>query len=154
MYYSAIGRRKLMSTSFQRKCMGWSKTEFHIRNEELSIKLIRNWNLFWFATLPNKQMPPSKKGINSYSSNYYHRTWSTVDLSYNLSFPFSKNKLKKVINESTKGTKQHTRLKHLQLLHRPRSTQNNQKKLRDLFCRPCWQFQLPTVLSREGLWLE
>ena len=72
--------------------MGWNKTEFHIRNddhafvvitpsgmstallrhrtinlEELSIKL-RNWNLFWFATLPNKQMPRSKKGINSSSS--------------------------------------------------------------------------------------
>ena len=70
--------RKLMSTSIQRKCMGWNKTEVHIRNdnhafvvktppgtstalpshrtinlEELSIKL-RNWNLFWFATLPNK----------------------------------------------------------------------------------------------------
>lgn len=92
MYYSDIGRRKLMLTSLQRKCMGWNKTEFHIRNynhafvvktpsgtstallshstinlEELSIKL-RNWNLFWFATLPNKQMPRSKKEINSYSS--------------------------------------------------------------------------------------
>ena len=87
MYYSDIGRRKLMLTSLQRKCMGWNKTEFHIRNynhafvvktpsgtstallshstinlEELSIKL-RNWNLFWFATLPNKQMPRSKKEI-------------------------------------------------------------------------------------------
>ena len=92
MYYSDIGRRKLMLTSLQRKCMGWNKTEFHIRNynhafvvktpsgtstallshstinlEELSIKL-RNWNLFWFAALPNKQMPRSKKEINSYSS--------------------------------------------------------------------------------------
>ena len=94
MYYSDIGRRKLMLTSLQWKCtcMGWNKTEFHIRNynhafvvktpsgtstallshstinlEELSIKL-RNWNLFWFATLPNKQMPRSKKEINSYSS--------------------------------------------------------------------------------------
>ena len=92
MYYSDIGRRKLMLTSLQRKCMGWNKTEFHIRNynhafvvktpsgtstallshsiinlEELSIKL-RNWNLFWFAMLPNKQMPRSKKEINSYLS--------------------------------------------------------------------------------------
>ena len=87
MYYSDISRRKLMLTSLQRKCMGWNKTEFHIRNynhafivktpsgtshstinlEELSFKL-RNWNLFWFATLPNKQMLRSKKEINSYSS--------------------------------------------------------------------------------------
>ena len=92
MYYSDIGRRKLMLTSLQRKCTGWNKTEFHIRNynhalvvktpsgtstallghstinlEELSIKL-RNWNLCWFTTLPNKQMPRSKKEINSYSS--------------------------------------------------------------------------------------
>ena len=92
MYYSDTGRKKLMSTSLPRKCMGWNKTEFHITNdnhafvvktppgmstallsyrtihlEGLSIKL-RNWNLFWFATLPNKQMPQSKKEINSYSS--------------------------------------------------------------------------------------
>ena len=92
MYYSDIGRRKLMLTSLQRKYMGWNKTEFHIRNynhafvvktpswastalpshstinlQELSIKL-RIWNLFWFATLPNKQMRRSKKEIYFYSS--------------------------------------------------------------------------------------
>ena len=38
-----------------------------INLEELSIKL-RNWNLFWFATFPNKQMPRRKRGINSHSS--------------------------------------------------------------------------------------
>ena len=35
--------------------------------EELSIKL-RNWNLFWFATFPNKQIARCKKGINSHPS--------------------------------------------------------------------------------------
>ena len=92
MYYSDTGRKKLMSTSLPRKCMGWNKTEFHITNdnhafvvktppgmstallsyrtihlEGLSIKL-RNWNLSWFATLPNKQMRRSKKEIYFYSS--------------------------------------------------------------------------------------
>ena len=92
MYYSDTGRKKLMSTSLPRKCMGWNKTEFHITNdnhafvvktppgmstallsyrtihlEELSIKL-RNWNLFWVATFPNKQIAWCKKGINSHPS--------------------------------------------------------------------------------------
>ena len=38
-----------------------------INLEELSIKL-RNWNLFWFATFPNKPMPRRKREINSHSS--------------------------------------------------------------------------------------
>ena len=113
MYYSDIGRRKLMSTSLQRKCTGWNKTEFHIRNdnhafvvktpcgtsaallshrsdrtinlEELSLKL-RNWNPFWFATLPNKQMPRSKKGINSFSStnrfiSFYCEAFNVINIS-------------------------------------------------------------------------
>ena len=87
MYYSDTSRKKLMSTSLPRKCMGWNKTEFHTRNdhrafvvktpsgmstallsyrtinlEELSIKL-RNWNLFWFATFPNKQMPGARRKL-------------------------------------------------------------------------------------------
>ena len=110
MYYSDIGRRKLMLTSLQRKCTGWNKTEFHIRNynhafvvktpgtstallshsninlEELSIKL-RNWNLFWFATLPNKQMPRSKKEINSdTSTNWFPLSTLRFKTRHNLLF--------------------------------------------------------------------
>ena len=36
MYFSDIGRSKLMSTTLQRKCMGGNKTEFHIRNGNLA----------------------------------------------------------------------------------------------------------------------
>ena len=69
---------------------------------------------------------------------------------------FSENKLKKLsLRSFYKRIHERHQTHSNQASTTPSATlESNQEKLPDPFCRSCWQYQLPTALSPEGLWLE